>query len=361
MCKWRDSAFVRMIQGVGLEIVGLVKSLVRHWIICVVLLGFFLMAVPELDWTKGLQQTWAPEMPWLLKKFESLGYLIVGGVFFAVIAKGRVFLDIFKSVVQDESFQVSVRTSLKEVAYVTETRKMIREEMESVVLGEDFITQAKWAAWERLARVLFETKLPGIHDEVQKKISDDFFPQEKSYYLLNYWVDIRIELRDDGRIQIRDEVRFEVQPGPSAEVPCRYCCEHPNDVKDFELLVLEVDRKNRLGEFQRNTMSYDFPLPGGKISQIRRKTSRIRPFVHSIEGPSHSIRFNRFVKGFDVTIHHSPKLSVFLTERGTKSKLEPGQAEEALGLQSLRRYYNGVLLPNWGLQITWTLKPEGEP
>lgn len=376
MTNLRDWAFVRMFLGIGLEIVGFVKSLARHWIIWLLLLGVILMVLSKLDWTKNLQIAWTPSAPWLLEMFDSLGKLIVASGVFTAITKSTVFLDIFKSVVQDQNFQLSVRTALLDATFVDHARsvirdelisdpskQLIREQMASVVLGDDFLEewQAKWIAWERLARAVFASKLPGIHDEVQRKISEDFFPQENDYYLRNYHVEIQITLREDGRIQIEDLVNFEIQPGPSAEVVCSYRLDRPHEVTDFRLLELEVDGEDRRNEFRTETMGYHFSLRTQDRYQVRRKTSRNRPFVHSIEGPSHSIRFNRFVKIFDVRIRHSPKLSIFLTERGTSNKLEDVQTDEVAGLQSLRRKYNGVLLPNWGLHITWTLKPsEGE-
>lgn len=265
--------------------------------------------------------------------FSTIGQVALVSILFSAISKSDYFLDFFSEIIE-------------EIIYYS---------------GHIDHRDDKEEIWNRTTQSLFKSKIPGLHDEISKTISDTYIPKAEVSYYNNYRQIIKLTWADREKkiLKMEDKFSFELHTNDDSKFPLeRDTWVHINEAVKFDqrrkLILYKVNGIDRTADFETiEVQESEKHIEGAKCYKdilyiegctkytIEQKTER----NFCLDDDNYSGFLAKWlVNDMDVRVSHPSDIDVRYIPRGTNHNFNIVKNEpDCLDIE-----YKGLILRNQG-------------
>lgn len=279
--------------------------------------------------------------------FDNPNYLEVAKVAGNAVLSGGVFLAIAKSV---------------------QFTGIYSSELRKIIYSEEHLDQRKdiLNIWKSASRALYKKKFPTISEDIEKVVSNEYFPTSQDFYYkdFNYTIDIDLDSEDSNYIKLEERVKTEIFTNSDESVEYRFksTINIPSDEKNqyttyqLESLIVndeKIECENHL-TVKRNVnnliLEFKIQLTGAKRYTIKKKESKR---YSMIANPTKGHTAVSIYKNYHLELDFPKELNVDFYKSGTTNNFAPQKRERGSHV-NIRQEYKGIIFPKQGFRLMFS-------
>jgi hypothetical protein len=291
---------------------------------------------------------------------KDVGKVMLGSGVFAALVKTDLFLTLFRKEVS------SIREGLnEELVRVKGEISTLRSDFSGTIFFDRAYLSRRTdlrQIWTNVSRALYKEKFPEICDDIEKAITEHYFPTDHDFYYTDYRYEIKLKNKPDDFLELKETLTFTMKLGHinrvylEAEISANLI--DPED-KVSKIAIEEIYVNDRYFDFNKHlvmTTSTDkivgilkAPLEGEKEYRIR----MVRNKIYSSKDQRYMkmFLFKKFCKTLTVDVQFPEGMKIAFYQQGTVNSYKDASPEKTKKTRIIK-HSDGIIFPAQGFLLS---------